>query len=178
MYHGSAIWRHFRGSVCSHSRPKGNSGAIDALKQDHHFETPEWMGIDEIHLLRRPRAVITNLRQNTAINLLPDRDKRSILRYLATLEHKDRIHTVAMDMWRLYRDAVLKMLPDASVVVDKFHVLRMANQSMDELRRSLSRSKDADRLRRKAAEVKKDAYLFRKREKDLDDTSWPTSTSR
>jgi transposase len=143
---------------------------IDALEQAHHFETPEWMGIDEIHLLRRPRAVITNLRKNTAIDLLPDRDKRSILRYLAAMKHKDRIHTVAMDMWRPYRDAVLEVLPDASVVVDKFHVLRMANQSMDELRRSLSRSKDADRLRRKAAGVKKDAYLFRKREKDLDDS--------
>ncbi len=41
---------------------------------------------------------------------------------------------------------------------------------MNELRRSLSRSKDADRLRRKAARVKKDAYLFRKREKGLDDS--------
>ena len=143
---------------------------IDALEQAHHFETPEWMGIDEIHLLRRPRAVITNLRQNTAIDLLPDRDKRSILRYLAALKHKDRIRTVAMDMWRPYRDAVLEVLPDASVVVDKFHVLRMANQSMDELRRSLSRSGNADRLRQKAAGAKKDAYLFRKREKDLDDT--------
>ena len=143
---------------------------IQTLEQAHHFETPEWMGIDEIHLLRRPRAVITNLRENTAIELLPNRDKRSILRYLAALEHKDRIHTVAMDMWRPYLDAVLEVLPDASVVVDKFHVLRMANQSMDELRRSLSRSGNANRLRQKAAGAKKDAYLFRKREKDLDDT--------
>jgi transposase len=143
---------------------------IHALEQAQHFETPEWMGIDEIHLLRRPRAVITNLRQNTAIDLLPDRDKRSILRYLAALKHTDRIRTVAMDMWRPYRDAVREMLPDASVVVDKFHVLRMANQSMDELRRSLSRSGNADRLRQKAAGAKKDAYLFRKREKDLDDS--------
>lgn len=143
---------------------------IDALEQDHHFEAPEWMGIDEIHLLRRPRAVITNLRQNTIIDLLPDRDKRSILRYLTALKHKDRIRTVAMDMWRPYRDAVLEVLPDVSVVVDKFHVLRMANQSMDELRRSLYRSQDADCLRRRATGVKKDAYLFRKREKDLDDS--------
>ncbi len=143
---------------------------MDALEQAFHFETPEWMGIDEIHLLRRPRAVITNLRDNTVIDLLPNRDKRHILRYLAALEHKDRIRTVAMDMWRPYRDAVLEVLPDASVVVDKFHVLRMANQAMDELRRSLFRSSDADRLRRKAAGVKKDTYLFRKREKDLDDS--------
>ncbi len=143
---------------------------IDALEQAHHFVTPEWLGIDEIHLLRRPRAVLTNLQENTVIDLLPNRDKRHVLHYLAALKHKERIHTVAMDMWRPYRDAVRAVLPDATVVVDKFHVLRMANQAMDELRRSLSRSRDADRLHRKAARVKKDAYLFRKREKDLDDS--------
>jgi transposase len=142
---------------------------IAALERQHVFATPEWMGIDEIHLLHRPRAVITNLRHNTVVNLLPDRDQRSLLRYLSQLRDKDRIRTVAIDMWRPYREAVREALPEARIVVDKFHVLRMANQAMDELRRSLSRSKDVDRLRRKAAGVKRDAYLFRKREKDLDD---------
>ncbi len=61
------------------------------------------------------------------------------------------------------------LVPDAPIVVDKFHVPRLANQAVNELRRSLSRSKDADRLQRKAAEMKRDTCLFRKLEKDLDD---------
>lgn len=40
--------------------------------------------------------------------------------------HGDRIAVVAMDIWRPYRDAVCAVLPQASIVVDKFHVVKMA----------------------------------------------------
>ena len=60
------------------------------------------------------------------------------------------------------------VLPQAIVMVDKFHVRRMGNQAIDEFRRSFNRSRETgDVLRKKAAGAKKDAYLFRKRERDL-----------
>jgi transposase len=145
-------------------------GYIADLAREYRFETPIYMGIDEIHLLSRPRAVITNLDENTVIDLLPDRDKRRLVRYLLSVPDRHQIEVVAMDMWKPYRDAVREALPDATIVIDKFHVLRMANQAIDELRRSLSRTNSSDSLRRKAAGTKRDAYLFRKREKDLSDS--------
>jgi transposase len=45
--------------------------------------------------------------------------------------NRDLVRYVVMDMWRPYRQAVETMLPDATVVIDKFHVVRMANQSLD-----------------------------------------------
>lgn len=42
-----------------------------------------------------------------------------------------------MDMWKPYKDAVNTILPHAKVVVDKFHVVRMANQALDNVRKSL-----------------------------------------
>jgi hypothetical protein len=41
------------------------------------FETPKWMGIDEIHLIK-PRCVISNIRNNTIVNMLPNRDKKTV----------------------------------------------------------------------------------------------------
>jgi transposase len=76
---------------------------------------------------------------------------------------------VAIDMWAPYRDAVRDVLPDAIVVVDKFHVQRLGNMALDEFRRSLGRADKADLARKKAAGVKKDLALFRKRERDLND---------
>ena len=34
-------------------------------------------------------------------------------------------------MWKPYKDAVNTILPHAKVVVDKFHVVRMANQALE-----------------------------------------------
>ena len=140
------------------------SDYVNDLQRTIRFETPKWMGIDEIHIIKRPRVVISNLHDNTAVELLPNRYKTTVATYLSGLEGKGDIRYVAIDMWEPYKDAVL---PQAIVVVDKFHVQRMGNQAIDEFRRSLNRRETGDVLRKKAAGAKKDAYLFRKRERDL-----------
>ncbi|MDE2174624.1 MAG: ISL3 family transposase [Betaproteobacteria bacterium] len=142
---------------------------VAELERTVKFQTPHWMGIDEIHIIRRPRAVISNLKNNTAVNMLPDRDKKTVARYLAGLPGREDVRYVAIDMWVPYREAVREVLPDAIVVVDKFHVQRLGNMALDEFRRSLGRADKADPARKKAAGVKKDLALFRKRERDLND---------
>lgn len=142
---------------------------VNELERTVRFETPQWMGIDEIHIIGKPRAVISNIKNNTAVDLLPNRFKKTVATYLAALPGKQGVRFVAIDMWEQYRDAVHEALPGATVVVDKFHVQRMGNNALDEFRRSLGRSDRSDVMRRKAAGVKKDLYLFRKRERDLDE---------
>lgn len=39
-----------------------------------------------------------------------------------------------MDMWQPYRDAVAQIIPHAQIIVDKYHIVRMANQSMESVR--------------------------------------------
>ena len=46
----------------------------------------------------------------------------------------NKIKAVAMDMSNAYRAAVEKNLPGARIVFDKFHVVRMANKALDDLR--------------------------------------------
>jgi len=99
---------------------------INVLEKTIRFETPTWMGIDEIYLIK-PRGVITNIRNNTAVEILKDRNKKTVADYLYRLKDRDDVQYVAMDMWKPYRDAVGDVLPQAKVVVDKFHVVRMAN---------------------------------------------------
>ncbi|GMA62594.1 transposase [Alicyclobacillus fastidiosus] len=42
-----------------------------------------------------------------------------------------------MDMWAPYRDALKAVLPQATIIVDKFHVVRMANQAMETVRKQI-----------------------------------------
>lgn len=138
---------------------------ITELQAKVRFETPEWMGVDEIHILKRPRAVFGNIKANTIVELLPDRNKKTVMAYLSKLPHRERVRFVAMDMWRPYRDACEIALPQAQVVVDKFHVLRMANSAMEAIRKS-HRAGLEPKLRRA---LMHDRFVLLKRPRDLGD---------
>lgn len=34
-------------------------------EREYRFETPKWLGIDEIHITRKPRLVLTNVERKT-----------------------------------------------------------------------------------------------------------------
>jgi transposase len=140
------------------------SDYVNALEKTVRFETPKWMGIDEIHLIK-PRGVIANIQNNTIVELLPNRNKETVVRYLHNLDGKERIQYVAMDMWTPYRDACQAVIPDARIVIDKFHVLKMANEAMEKVRKSL-REQLTPKARRG---LMHDRFVLLKREADLSD---------
>lgn len=136
---------------------------IAVLDKQFKVETPRWLGIDEIHLIR-PRCVLTNVEKNTIVDLLDNRDKKKVVSYLTRLPDRQRVELVAIDMWRPYKDAVEFCLPQAQVVIDKYHVVRMANESLDKVRKAL-RDELTPKERRG---LKKDRYVLLKRKRDLD----------
>lgn len=137
---------------------------INELEKTVCFETPKWMGIDEIHLIK-PRGVITDVQNNTIVELLPNRNKETIIKFLSQLEGREDIHYVAMDMWLPYRDAVELVLPQAIIVVDKFHVVKMANEAMEKVRKSLRESLSPKQRRG----LMHDRFVLLKRESELTD---------
>lgn len=137
---------------------------VAELEKTIQFETPKWMGIDEIHLIR-PRGVIANIQNNTIVELLPNRNKDTVVRFLHHLEGKERIQYVAMDMWAPYRDACQAVIPDANIVIDKFHIVKMANEAVEKVRKGL---RERLTLKEKRG-LMHDRYVLLKRERDLTD---------
>lgn len=129
------------------------------------IETPRWLGIDEIHILGRPRGILSNLEQQTIVNVLPNRNKSTVAAYLQQLPDRDRINYVAIDMWNPYREAVRQLLPRATVIVDKFHVLRQANQAVEVTRKSIRVSLTPKQRRT----LVRDRFVLLKRRHDLTD---------
>ncbi|AJE49794.1 transposase [Paenibacillus jamilae] len=109
---------------------------INRLKETLRFETPNWLGIDEIHIIK-PRCVLTNIEEHTLLDVLPNRNKETVVGYLSRLPNRGQIRYVTMDMWQPYKDAVRAILPKALIIVDKFHVVRMANQALETIRKQL-----------------------------------------
>ena len=59
-----------------------------------------------------------------------------------------KIEAVAMDMSAAYREAVWTHLKKAVIVFDHFHVIKLFNDKLSDLRRSLSPGGDRRRRRR------------------------------
>jgi transposase len=137
---------------------------VNELEQTIRFETPKWMGIDEIHLVK-PRGVIANIQNNTIVELLPNRNKETMLQYLSGLDGHKQVQYVAMDMWHPYKDAVEVVMPQARIVIDKFHVLKMANEAFERVRKSYRESLTSKQRRG----LMHDRFVMLKREHDLND---------
>lgn len=103
----------------------------------HRFEMPRILGIDELYLNKRYRCILTNIEERTLLDLLATRRQDVVTNYLMKLKDRQKVEIVSMDMWNPYRAAVKAVLPQARIVVDKFHVVRMANDALERVRKGL-----------------------------------------
>lgn len=140
----------------------------EKLEKTLKFEMPQWLGIDEIHIIKKPRCVITNVEQCTIVDMLNNRNKNTVTNYLSRRADRDRVRYVTMDMWRPYRDAVATMIPDATVIIDKFHVVRMANESLERARKAIRSDLTAQQRRG----LMRDRFVLLKRRNELTDAEY------
>lgn len=136
---------------------------VETLAAHNKFETPTVMRIDEIHLAKRARAVITNISERTIIEMFKDRNKTTIIKYLQGLENSHIVLNVAIDIWKPYRDAINDVLPHSIVVIDKFHVVKMANTALEKYRKELR----ASLMAKQRIDLKNDRFLLLKRKSKL-----------
>ena len=137
---------------------------IARLDKDAKVVTPEWLGIDELMLDGRHRAIFTDVKNRRMIGLEASRNKPVVVAFLRSLDRK-KVELVTIDMWTAYREAARANLPNAEIVVDKFHVIRYANDAVEIVRRALKA--ELSDSRRKG--LKRDRYVLLRRPKDLDD---------
>jgi len=133
-------------------------------EQKRNIIAPEYMGIDEIYIIGKPRGVITNIKERTIVEMLEDRKEITIRQFLEGLQNKQDVKFVAMDMWLPYKRAVNDILPNARVSVDKFHVVRLANNALETVRKSYRKTLKVKQRR----QLKNDRFLMLRRRKDLE----------
>lgn len=128
------------------------------------YKTPEILGIDELKIIGDYRAILTNIDKLALFDLLPSRKKVSLLEYFGALPDKQNVTTLVMDMWNPYRQVGKKLFPGRLIVADRFHVVRMANEGMERVRKQIRKTVD-DRTRIK---LKDERFLLLKRRDSLD----------
>ena len=135
------------------------------LEAETEFRTPRWLGLDEVHLLKTYRFVVTDVENKAVIDILRKRNKSVVIDYLSKLQGIDKVELVAMDMWRPYKDAVNIVIPHAKIIIDKFHVVKLANEALEKIRKA-NREKVSAKERR---QLMRDRYVLLTRRRDLND---------
>jgi len=103
------------------------------------------LGIDEISLKKRHQQfalVASDIERRCLVAVLPSRDKESLEQWIDSLSDSQRkaIRFVSIDMWAPYRLAVSNKLAHATLVVDRFHVMKQLNTRLTQLRSNIQRN--------------------------------------
>ena len=87
------------------------------------------LGIDEPFFTRRKGFATTlcDLKNHTIYDVVLGRSEASLEAYLQRLEGKERVQVVCMDLSSTYRALASKHFPNARLIADRFHVIRLIN---------------------------------------------------
>jgi transposase len=129
-------WHPAMEAVRDHGRPR-----VDHLSR---LRLPTAIGIDETSFLAanatHPTLLVTgfvDLDRHRLIDVVPGRSAAAVSEWLAA--KPDRwlagIATAVIDPYSGYARGLAEGLPQARLVVDHFHAIRLANQALDEVRR-------------------------------------------
>jgi len=90
---------------------------------------PKVLGIDEHFFNKRSGYVTTmvDLKSHRVFDLLKGRSAKSVERALLRLKGRERVQVVVMDLSSTYRSIVKQFFPNAMIVADRFHVVRLIN---------------------------------------------------
>jgi transposase len=115
------------------------------------------LGLDETSFLKATRVAPTryvtglvDLERGRLLDVVADRTRAAVGGWLHTRTHDWLAHigTVALDPWRGYASALVAPLGHATVVVDHFHAVRLANTVVDQVRRRTQQATLGHRGRR------------------------------
>ena len=115
---------------------------IEELRHCHELYAPEVLGIDENHLNDDYlMGVFVDVQKRKLLELLPKRDKNTVKKFIKSLPDYDKnIKVVTIDMWKGYKFAVYETIPNAIVVIDKFHVVKEINSVLNKFRKDFSKN--------------------------------------
>jgi transposase len=118
---------------------------IDKEYLQKHYSKPvlknvKIIAIDEFAFQKghKYQTVVYDLEAGRVIYVGAGRAEESLDKFWKRLRHSGaKIKAVAMDMWLPYFNAVINNIPETKIVFDRFHIFKLMNQTMDEIRRAL-----------------------------------------
>ncbi len=141
-------------------------------------ENLQRLGIDEIAVVKGQKnyyVVLIDLDQGIVLGIIENRKKAEIEKYLEAWgeEVLGQIQEVSIDLWQMYKNIAEKLIPQAEVIADRFHVMKQVQDELDQERRKTKRTAEPLKNNQKKEQIlgglTKSKYVLLKNEKDLND---------
>lgn len=106
---------------------------------------PEAICIDECYncsLFDDPYScILLDFKEKKVIDIIQDRSKLNLVKYfnVISLEERQNVKYVVIDMWEPYLDIAKMFFPNAIVAIDSFHVLQNMSRALDNVRKRIMR---------------------------------------
>lgn len=99
---------------------------------------PRILGIDEKHIVHAMRGVFVDIEEGTLLEMVAANKREDIITAIESMEGCDEnIQIVTMDMSGSYRSYVQECLPNAKIIVDKFHVFQSMGSKVTKVRTNI-----------------------------------------
>ena len=109
-----------------------------------HPKLPEYIAIDEFRGNAGGEKFQCNLSdpvKHKIIDILPNRDSEDLCKHFLeyTYEERAKVKKVVMDLSTLFRSVAKKLFPEAKIIADKFHVIRVVINSLENVRKRIQK---------------------------------------
>ena len=102
-------------------------------------DCPQVLGIDEhtLHKGMRFATTFCDLKQRRVFDISPGRSESELASYLQTLRGREKVRVVCIDLSNTYRAMIRRWFPNAAIVADRFHAVRLAGLHLMRVARQL-----------------------------------------
>ena len=127
----------------------------DQLEEDYSPRPPRILGIDGVYVETKGETftLIADIEEKTVIELIEAHKAGPVEEKLRQLGVRGRTEVVVMDMSSVYRPAIESVLPLASIVVDRWHVTKRAEQAMSDVKSDVEGEDMMDEWRERKSEI-------------------------
>jgi len=109
---------------------------------------PHTIGIDEHSFLRKNRykkhsfvTMIVDYKNNRLKEVVNGKTGTDLCESLKNIEGRENVKKAVIDMCDPYRSFIKDFFPNAEIIADKFHVLRLLNPTLNKMRTSITGDK-------------------------------------
>lgn len=135
---------------------------LELRRRTRLYPFPSSIGIDE-HAMKRNRkfgfmefnTMVVDLKNHRPIEVIPGKDPATLRQYLDPIAGPENVKWAVIDMCDPYKKFIKSYFPNARIVADKFHVLRLITPYINRARMDITGDRRSNPVRK---------LLLRKRE--------------
>ena len=111
---------------------------FEELRRENPLDAPEVLGIDEKHIQHVMRGTLVDVKNGALLDMMENNQKETMIAAIQRLKDWDKnIRVVTTDMSNQYLRWLPDLLPNATIVIDKFHVIQDVQNRMSTTKNAL-----------------------------------------